>query len=277
MEEDHTKTVCVLGDGKYIGFMAYDDSQTNGAGRLRGKYVIFDVENKCIFRSLGRSDYFYYVVPLGDKWLTLTYNPDDGATAFTTYNYLTGERVINASAGAPYCYEMLAFDKYVIVSCGYIACYNLETAAEIFHIPNDDCLFIELIQFHDDGLLKVIIDNQVNMYDLRTLNIVEQREARDDDLVESMFYCDEKASYEIEDKGYDFQDYNIDYKNACRYTILKDGSLLKEYFLVNNMHMQERLVKCISYKDVSFTFTPSENNEEEIIRPTKRARIEEEY
>jgi hypothetical protein len=163
-----TKTVCVLGDGKYIGFMAHADTVTTMQCRFRPHYQIWDVANSEPTHNIFKD--IYYAVPIGEKWVAATSNPYNGGS-LPIYNFLTGNLVVDISEGAPFNYQILGFDKYVVTAGGSISCFDLETGASIFSIDNDDGLYISFIDFHTDGQLKAIVDDQVIFYDMQTLNI----------------------------------------------------------------------------------------------------------
>jgi hypothetical protein len=129
-----TKTVCVLGDGKYIGFMAHADTVTTMQCRFRPHYQIWDVANSEPTHNIFKD--IYYAVPIGEKWVAATSNPYNGGS-LPIYNFLTGNLVVDISEGAPFNYQILGFDKYVVTAGGSISCFDLETGASIFSIDND--------------------------------------------------------------------------------------------------------------------------------------------
>jgi hypothetical protein len=251
MEDTYlTKTVSVLGDGKYIGFMAYDDSHTNGTRRQKSWYQVWDVAKGAPLHTIR--DEVYCAVPIGKQWFVATKDPDDAHSSLEIYNFLTGD-VVSVTEGAYFEYEFLFFgDKYIIVSGGAISCHDLETGAEIFAIPNYDCLHIHNIQFQDDGRLKAVVDEQTVIYDLQTLTVVPDQEGEGTNMFQK------------------FPPANIDKQNACQYSIEEAGSILRECFWLDVI-WKEKLLKCQKYRDISFNFAHTE--EKECTRPKKKARV----
>lgn len=265
--EYHTPTVCVLGDGKYIGFMAYKEDKLevqNPYHRLRGRYRIWDVEKKEFVSQMDET--MYYAARLGDKWIAHIHDPDNGGS-LTIYNYLTGQHTIDMSEGAPLHYEILNFgNRYIITAGGAISCHDLETGNELFRVHNDDCNYIRNLQFRENGQVQATIEDNVVVYNLHDLSVAEEREAEQSELEHQCHENDQFGGF----LDVPYPPYHVDELNGCRY-IIEDGTLFKETFQDDGMLIKLKLFKNMSLRDVDIVLS---NGSVSVERKAKRPRYE---